>query len=141
VPRNVEIVRQSFAAFNARAVEDLVRLSDPDCEWIPFRAQLEGTTYHGHAGVRQFIRDMDEDWAAFRIDPAEFHERDERVAAIGKVTALGRSSGADISWVGGFLFELRAGKITKLVSHSDPAVALQAVGVTVPSRSGRTLDS
>jgi ketosteroid isomerase-like protein len=39
---NVEIVRRSFEGFNARDVDELVGLSDPDCEWLPFRAQLEG---------------------------------------------------------------------------------------------------
>ena len=125
---NVETVRQGFAAFNDRAVEDVVGLCEPDCEWFPFRAQLEGMVYRGHAGVRQFVRDMDEDWEVFRIDPAEFHDRGERVAVIGHVTALGRGSGVDVESVAGFVFELRAGRIARLVSHSDPAAALDAVG-------------
>ena len=127
---NVEIVRQTFAAFNDRVVDDLVGLCDPDCEWLPFRAQLEGMVYRGHAGVRQFVRDMDEDWEAFRVDPAEFHDRDERVAVIGHVTALGRGSSVDVESVAGFVFEMRAGRIARVVSYSDPAVALEAAEVS-----------
>jgi ketosteroid isomerase-like protein len=127
---NVEIVRQGFAAFNDRAVEELVSLSDSDCEWHPFRAQLEGIVYRGHAGIREFVRDMDEDWEAFRIDPVEFHDRDDRVAVVGHVTALGRGSGVEIDSVAGFVFEVRAGRITRLLSHSDPEVALEAVGLS-----------
>ncbi|MEA2418935.1 MAG: hypothetical protein QOE60_1141, partial [Thermoleophilaceae bacterium] len=58
----MEIVRRAFEAFNARDVERLVSLSAEGCEWRPLRAQLEGIVYRGHEGVRQFVRDMDEDW-------------------------------------------------------------------------------
>jgi uncharacterized protein len=124
---NVEVVRRAFAAFNERAVEDLIDLSDPACEWMPFRAQLEGMTYRGHEGVRQFVRDMDEDWEAFRIDPVEFHERADRVVVIGQVNALGRGSGVDVDSVAGFVFELRSGRLAKLISYSDPAAALEVL--------------
>ena len=66
-------------------------LADPECEWLPFRAQLEGITYRGHAGVRQFVRDMDADWESFRIDPVEFYDRGDRVGVLGHVTAVGHA--------------------------------------------------
>src|SRR6187397_1429880 len=127
---NVEIVRRLFEAWNVRDIEGLVGLSDPDCEWRPFRAQLEGMVYRGHEGIREFVRDMDEDWEAFRIDPAEFRRRDQRVAVIGHVRALGRGTGVEVDSVAGFVFELRAGRLARLVSHSDPAAALEAVGLS-----------
>jgi ketosteroid isomerase-like protein len=61
---NLDVVRRLFEAFNARDVDDLVNMSDPDGEWRPFRAQLEGIVYRQHEGIRQFVRDMDEDWQA-----------------------------------------------------------------------------
>ena len=127
---NIEVVRRSFEAFNARDVDQLVGLSDPDCEWLPFRAQLEGTgIYRGHEGVRRFVRDMDEDWAAFGIDPLEFHDRGERIAVIGRVRARGRGGSVDIDLLAGFAFELRSGRIMRLTSHSNPEGALEAVGL------------
>lgn len=124
---NLEVVRRAFATFNARAVDDLVGLSDPDSEWLPFRAQLEGMVYRGHEGIRQWVRDMDDDWEAFRIDPVEFHDRDDRIVVIGHVQALGRTSGVDVDSEAGFLFELTGGRIVRVVSYSDPASALEAV--------------
>jgi ketosteroid isomerase-like protein len=32
---NVEIVRKLYSAFNARDVEAMTELADPDVEWIP----------------------------------------------------------------------------------------------------------
>ena len=124
---NIEVVRAAYGAFNARDVDGLLRLSAEDCEWQPLRAQLEGIVYRGHAGVRQFVSDMDEDWETYRIDPLEFHDRQERVAVIGRVSALGHS-GVEIDSVAGFVFELERGRIRRIISHSDPEKALEAVG-------------
>jgi ketosteroid isomerase-like protein len=125
---NVEIVRRSFEAFNARDVDGLISLTAEECEWLPLRAQLEGIVYRGHAGVRQFVSDMDADWEAFRIDPLEFHQHPERVVAIGQVVALGQS-GVEIDSIAGFVFELHQGRISRVTSHSDPEAALEAGGL------------
>jgi ketosteroid isomerase-like protein len=125
---NVEIVRRAFDAFNARDVDELVSLSAEDCEWLPFRAQLEGTVYRGHEGVRQFLSDMDEDWETFRIEPLEFHDRRERVVVIGRVNAVGRGSGLQVDSIAGFVHELEQGRIRSVTSHSDAETALEAVG-------------
>src|SRR5215213_7086414 len=126
---DLDIVRRSFEAFNARDVEELVSLSAEDCEWLPFRAQLEGIVYRGHEGVRQFVRDMDEDWQAFRIDPVEFHDRQAQVAVVGRVSARGRGDSVEVDSLAGFVLELRHGRIRRVTSHSDPGAALAAVGV------------
>jgi ketosteroid isomerase-like protein len=124
---NLDVVRRSFATFNAREVDALIGLSDPESEWLPFRAQLEGMVYRGHEGIRQFVRDIDDDWEAYRIDPIEFHDRGDRIVAIGHIQAQGRTSGVDVDSQAGFLFELRAGRIWRVVSYSDPAAALEAM--------------
>ena len=126
---SVDLVARGFAAFNERDVDVLVGLCTPDCEWLPFRAQLEGIVYRGHEGVRRFVRDMDEDWKAFRIDPIEFHDRPAQVAVVGRIQAVGRG-GVDIDSTGGFVFEIQAGRIAKVVSYSDPSAALEAVGLS-----------
>ena len=123
---NVEVVRAAYDAFNARDVDGLLRLSAEDCEWQPLRAQLEGIVYRGHQGVRQFVSDMDGDWEAFRIDPLEFHDSRERVAVVGRVSAVGQS-GVEIDSIAGFVFELQRGRIRRIISHSDPEEALEAV--------------
>ncbi len=124
---NVAAVRSAFEVFNARDVDGLVRLSTPDSEWLPFRAQLEGIVYRGHQGIHQFVSDMDDDWDGFRIDPLEFHDHGERVAVIGRITAVGRGSGVKIDSIAGFLFELSRARISRIRSYSDPKAALEAL--------------
>ena len=121
---NVEVVRAAYDAFNARDVDELVRLAAEDCEWQPLRAQLEGIVYRGHEGVRQFVSDMDQDWESYRIDPLEFHDREDLVAVTGRVSGRGHS-GVAIEFVAGFVFTLQRGRIKYIVSHSDPGAALE----------------
>jgi ketosteroid isomerase-like protein len=125
---NVDVVGRSFGAFNARDVNELVSLSTPDCEWLPFRAQLEGIVYRGHEGIRRFVSDIDDDWEAYQVDPLEFHDRGERVAVVGQVRAVGRGS-VEIDSIAGFVCELRCGRIRHVTSHSNPEAAREAVGV------------
>jgi ketosteroid isomerase-like protein len=120
---NVEAVRRSFEAFNRRDLDELVALAHRDAEWIPFRAQLEGIVYRGHDGIRRFVRDMEEDWSEFEIEPLELHEHGDRVLVIGRVRALGRGSSVEIDAVAGFVTDLRDGQIIRLMSHSDPEAA------------------
>jgi ketosteroid isomerase-like protein len=123
-----ETVAQSFEAFNARDVERLLSLTHPECEWFPFRAQLEGGSYTGHEGVRRFLRDMDEDWSAFTIEPVELTAHGDAVVATGHVAGTGRGSGVDIDLLGGFVFELRDGLLWRVRSYNDPAAAREAAG-------------
>jgi ketosteroid isomerase-like protein len=126
---NVDVVRRFLDAFNARDADLLISLSTEDCELRPFRAQLEGRVYRGHDGIREYLRDMDEDWETFRIDAVEFHDRGERVAMVGRVNARGRGSSMEIESTAGFVHELDQGRIRRLTSHSDVEAALKAAGV------------
>jgi ketosteroid isomerase-like protein len=126
---NVETVRRAFEAFDTRDIEALLALSDPDCEWLPFRAQLEGSVYRGHEGVRRFVADMDEDWSEFRIDPDEIRDLGDRVLVIGVVHALARGSGVRVENLAGFVLDVRDGRVARLVSYSDPGAARRDAGV------------
>jgi ketosteroid isomerase-like protein len=67
-PDAVEVARSLFDAFNRRVTEgtcDFYDLLDPDVEWMPVLAVLEGTTYRGADEVEQWIEDLKQDWAAF----------------------------------------------------------------------------
>jgi ketosteroid isomerase-like protein len=124
---DIDVVRSSFEAFNARDADRLISLSAEDCEWVTFRAQLEGSAYRGHEGIREFLSDMAEDWEELRVHPLEFHYRSPRVVVVGRLRALGRGSSVDIETLAGFVFELSGGRITRVTSYSSPETALEAV--------------
>ena len=122
----IELIRRSMAAFNRRDVEGMVATTHAEGEMFPFRAQLEGQPYLGHEGIRQFLRDMYEDWSSFEVTMDEFQELRGRVLAIGHIEGVSRSSGVAVGGEAGFLFEFRDGLIAKAMSYSDPEEARRA---------------
>ena len=132
---NVELVRQMFGAagraMNLGALDELYRLLDPDVEWIPINAALEGTRYRGHDGVRQWFEDMNRDWDFFEARPVEIRDLgDDRLLALGTWKARGRSSGVELdSQPAAWLLQLRGGKAVRMQTFTDRAKALEAAGL------------
>jgi ketosteroid isomerase-like protein len=132
----VEIAREMFAAA-ARAInrgefENLGGLLDPEVEWIPINAALEGGWYRGHSGVRQWIEDMNRDWDYFEARPEEFRDLgDDRLLALGTWRARGRSSGVELdSQPAAWLIQLRNGKTVRMQTFTDRSQALEAAGLS-----------
>src|SRR5947208_385173 len=94
----VELARTGFEAFNrtfAEGTPDLFETLDPEVEWVPMSALLEGSSYHGHDEVRQWFEEMKRDWITYEIKPERFLDLgDDRVLALGGWRARGR--GGDV---------------------------------------------
>ncbi len=131
---NVEIARRIFEAFNrtfTAGTDDLYVFLDPDVEWIPVMAILEGRSYHGHEGVRQWIEDMKRDWEAFEPKPEDFRDLgDDRVLTLGSWHARGRGGDAPLdfpqaAWLG----QYREGKLVRMQTFTERKDALKAAGL------------
>ena len=129
-----EVARKMFAAC-ARAISgepfgDLSRLLDPEVEWIPIT--LEGGTYRGHEGVRQWIDEMKQDWGDFEPLPDEFFDLGNgRLLAVGTWRARGRISGVRLdSQPAAWLIDLRDQRIVRMQTFTDRSRALEAAGLS-----------
>lgn len=128
---NVETARRIAEKFNARDNDGLLELLDPDVEWVPIMAALEGRVYRGHEGVLRWLDDLESDWDEFQTRPDEFHDLGDRVLALGSWYARGRASGIEFenqpaSW----LWQFKAGRAIRLRTYTDRAEALEAAGIT-----------
>jgi ketosteroid isomerase-like protein len=127
---NVELVRGVFAAFAARDLDAIAPMLDPELEIRPAIAgSPEGVVYHGPEGMREFWREVDAAWDEFLIEADEFHDLGARVLVLGRVHARGAGSGIVLDSSGGWLAEVRAGRLLRFQSFTNPAAALEAAGV------------
>jgi ketosteroid isomerase-like protein len=126
---NVEIVRRGLAAWNRGDYDAWIATCDEDCEFRPLRSQLEGHAYRGHRGLRQFAREITEEWEHVRFVPNEIRDRGDLVVALAHFDAKGRASGVDLDLPVGILVRLRAGKMVEGRVYSDPDEALEAAGL------------
>lgn len=127
---NVEIVRRVFDAFNRRDIAAFLELLDPDVEWVPILAVLEGRVYRGHADVRRWIEDLATDWEFFEVHPEELDDLGDRVLVSGHWRARGRASGVELdNQPGTWLYEIRDGKVVSMLTFTDRDEALEAAGL------------
>ena len=128
---NVEVARRSISDFNRRDIAAFLEPIDPNVEWIPLGAALEGRVYRGHEGVRQWFEDLAADWEVFEISVEEIRDLGNRVLSLGHWRAKGRGSGVPLEdQPSAWLSEFKDGKCVRFQTYSDRAEALEAVGLS-----------
>jgi ketosteroid isomerase-like protein len=103
---NVALVRRSFEAMRVWDVDTLVRLYDPDVEFLPLTGtRVESGGYRGHDGVRAYMSEARDLWDVLEPVGEVFTDLGEHVLVTGRCRVRGRSSGAEsnpaCAWVVG----------------------------------------
>jgi ketosteroid isomerase-like protein len=83
--------------------------------------------YHGHAGMRAYLAEVERDWEQFDIAIAEVRDAPPYVVALGRVYA--RSGGFVADNPLAFVWELRDGVVVWGRTFTDRAAALRFAGV------------
>jgi ketosteroid isomerase-like protein len=126
---NVEIALAALDAWNRGDREAWLALWDEEAEFHPLRAQLEGESYSGHAGMTRFLAGMTEEWEGVRVEIDETQDSGDRVVGTGRFIARGRASGVDLNVPLGVCMRVRGGKIVYTRFFSEPGDALEAAGL------------
>jgi ketosteroid isomerase-like protein len=79
--------------------------------------------------VREYLRDLDENFAERTVDYGGIRDLGSRILAIGEVRARGRASGAEIDAPYGILVEFRDGMALRLRHYFYRTEALEAAGL------------
>jgi ketosteroid isomerase-like protein len=127
---NLEIVESIFADWSQGDFTS-ADWADPEIDF----EFADGPTPERAKGLRRMVelwRSMLDAWVNLRAVPESFHELDDgRILVFLRNEGRGRSSGIDIQEISvesANLFELRDGKVTKLVLYWERQRALDAVG-------------
>ena len=127
---NVEIIRSVVEHFNAGDRTVPTELFDPDVELETPFSSVSGTTYRGHAGIRDWLRELDEQFSEWQNRLDDIREVGDIVIVIGSLHVRGRVSGLEFdqpaAWVGHFGNDHL---LTRARIYLDPAEALQAAGL------------
>jgi ketosteroid isomerase-like protein len=107
---NVEVVRDTLAAFNRGGVEAALDYFDPSIEWFGPPEWLEERLYKGHDGIRKIAAVWTENFDDYRLDLDRTIDAGDRVIAL--VYQRGRIKGSsnEIEQPIGYDWEIRNGK-------------------------------
>jgi ketosteroid isomerase-like protein len=129
---NVELARRLVAAFNARDVEALVSLCDPAIEYRSAAERaLGGGVYHGHDGIRQWQRDLEESWGKeIGVEPEAYFDLGEHTLIYYVLHARGTQSGAEVAMPIAAVARWQSDLLVYSEAYFDRAGALRALGAT-----------
>ena len=128
---NVERLRAALEAYNEEGPEAIIALLDPEVEWIADRSDMGRVSYRGRDGVRKSFEELYEgfDKLGFHVD--EFIEKDNRIVALGEMSARGRTTGVEARIPLAVVFTAgEDGQLIRYESFRDAREALEAAGVS-----------
>ena len=133
---NVEVVRRSYAAYNAavsapnpqeaiRAVGE--RFFDPEIVWEAIGLQQQ--IYHGIEDVMVFFERVLEAFEQVRQVPERFIDCGDQVLVFVRTEARERTAGLEINEHWAHLVTVRDGKVVRLQQFRERDEALEAAGL------------
>jgi ketosteroid isomerase-like protein len=128
VARKVEVVRSAIAAYNRRDVEGLCELMTPDVDLRPPVFALTGRAYRGHAGISEWLRDVEESFATAQIVLLELRELGDTVLALTEFRVEGQESRLALGSELGLVCAIADGRIATWYGFFNHAEAVAAAG-------------
>lgn len=131
--QNSELSSRAVDAFNGRDLDALLQLVDPEVEFVPLQAEMEGEEFRGHEGVRRW-------WANLLGIFPDFMAEIDAVRELGDVTVTrlrlrgqGMESDAPMEQVDWQATKWRDGKAVWWQTFRSEAAALEAAKLRADS--------
>jgi ketosteroid isomerase-like protein len=124
---NVQLVREGFARWNRGDYDFFLDSAAPDVELFSRFATLTGKPYRGHAGVREWLAEIQHSFERFELWLDEVRDLGDEVLVIGGIDLRARGSGIDMRERMGWVLEFRDGRVARMRFYAKPDDALEAV--------------
>jgi ketosteroid isomerase-like protein len=128
----VELARAQYDRWNSEDFDAWIDGFDPDVQYFSsVSASLDGQgEFHGHQGMRDFVKGYFEAWEWFRLQPIEFLDAGERLAVVLTTSGRGRESGAVVEGKVAHVWTFRDQRATQCLSFASREEALEAAGLS-----------
>jgi ketosteroid isomerase-like protein len=127
--QDIELQRRFTEAFNARDVDALIALCDPNIEIHSTFAEL-GAVYHGHDGLRRWHRDFEDAWENVRVEVESYFDLGEQILVLSMWHGRGRQSGVDVALPAAQVGRWRDGALTYIKGYAHREDAFEELGVS-----------
>jgi ketosteroid isomerase-like protein len=126
---NVELFQKALKGYNGRDIDPMLDLCQPEVEWYPFTAQVEGdVAYHGHDGIRRWWANLNVTFEEFEASIDEIRDEDDVLVALGRLR-IRFQSGITLDSEIGWVFRFSDGLAEWGRAYQSHAEALEAAGL------------
>jgi ketosteroid isomerase-like protein len=129
---DIEIAQRLWEAFDPAGfggIDAWIGMLAEDVELHPaIVGGADGSTYHGHDGVRAWAREVEETLEDLHLRADEYRQVGDRVVAVGHVSARGGASGLELDVPIAWVLSIRDGRVATMHGYLDVAAALEAAG-------------
>jgi ketosteroid isomerase-like protein len=125
----VELVREGFTRLNRGDYDFFVSNTTTNVELFSRFGSLTGEPYRGHAGVREWMAEMEQNFELFEPWWDELRDLGDKVLALGGVRFRARGSGVEMNDPMGWVVELHEGRVARIRFYDGPTEALEAAGL------------
>jgi ketosteroid isomerase-like protein len=120
-----EVVRQFMDAITRGDIPALLAVSDPEVELVPL-VSVWPTPYRGHDGLRQWHRDLAENWEVFEVRPEGFKELPGGAMLVDiQWRSQGKGGGPEVAGPAAVIYRFRDGRVLSAHVHVDASQALR----------------
>jgi hypothetical protein len=130
IQKNVQIVKDFFAAMGSGDKQGLLALTAEDIEWIiPGEEWALAGTHRGHAGLADLLQKASATVETSFPEPPEFVAQGDRVLVIGSATGKIKATKKPFKddWV--FAITVRSGKVANIREYIDTQALARAAQV------------
>jgi ketosteroid isomerase-like protein len=125
---NADVVRRGYQALNRRDVEGWLATCRADVELREFADSPDASSFHGHEGLRTWVRDVLNVTDEYRFEVEDLVENGDRVLAVVRFVARGRQ-GLELDVRIYHMLEMRDQELARVSGYRDEADAREAAGL------------
>jgi ketosteroid isomerase-like protein len=128
--QDIDTLRQLIEAFNARDMERILSLTDPEFEAVvPAQLSAEPDTYRGHEGIRRYFESFYEVMDEVEFEAERFWDAGDAVVAAVHVRAKGKRTAIPVVQSFAQLWRMRGARALCVTAYPSREEALAAAGL------------
>jgi ketosteroid isomerase-like protein len=128
-PRNIEIVRRGYDAWNRGDLAAILELVDPNFEWHEASEVPGGVHVYTREQFESYLMSLERHWEMFKFETQELREAGDLVVADVLERARGRASGVEVTQRFVHVWTMRNARACRMRAFLDKGEAMRAAGL------------